>query len=149
MGQTHAKRGEADELGGVCRDGKREAAMREEEQKRSSLAEDLRRKEAQRELKGKAKLTDQDIEEEEEAATTTRRQERHQPHIEAVQHEVQEPLAVFGPQLLGSDSFHADLERQKQIEASLEEVRPWLACMCACVVRAWYLDGLLTSLATA
>lgn len=126
MGQTHAKRGEADELGGVCRDGKREAAMREEEQKRSSLAEEVRRKEAQRELKGKAKLTDRDIEEEEEeeAATTTRRQERQpQPHVEAVQHEVQEPLAVFGPQLLGSDSFHADLERQKQIEASLEELR--------------------------
>jgi DNA repair exonuclease SbcCD ATPase subunit len=148
MGQTHAKRGEADELGGVCRDGKREAAMREER----SSQEEVRRKEAQRELKGKAKLTDRDIEEEEEeAATTTRRQERQQPHIEAVQHEVQEPLAVFGPQLLGSDSFHADLERQKQIEASLEEVRPWLACIRVRVwcVRGACLDGLLTSLATA
>jgi hypothetical protein len=125
MGQTHAKRGQVDEFGAVCQGGKRQAATREEEQKRRLLEEEeVRRKEVHRERKGKAKLTDREIE---EAAATAQRQERQQPHIDAGPHEMQDPPLVLGPQLLGSDSFRSDLARQKQIEASLEEVRPCVA----------------------
>lgn len=132
MGQTNAKRGQGDEFGAVCQGGKRQAATREEEQKRRLLEEEeVRRKEVHRERKGKAKLTDREIE---EAATTAQRQELQQPHIDAEGvHEMQDPPLVLGPQLLGSDSFRSDLARQKQIEASLEEVRPCVVCV-ACVL---------------
>jgi hypothetical protein len=133
MGQTHAKRGQVDEFGAVCQGGKPQAATREEEQKRRLLEEEVRRKEVHRERKGKAKLSDREIE---EAATTAQRQERQQPHIDAAgPHEMQDPPLVLGPQLLGSDSFRSDLARQKQIEASLEEVRPCVVCVVCVLAR--------------